>query len=266
MRPFIFSTICLILTMMLVGCTAYRHNPTIPQGKLMILTTDKDDSPTVPAPADSHRPEAIMPDRDARAKLRIYQAIYRLNLSFANIVANCRALRESGILGPKDTRLYQSFAQELQAEINSRLAGILESDESDDHARFGKVRDAYEKELRDPDDVFIHAEERRRETRKTTQETAALKSGKTLRTQQARPAKQNRPHLDSAASLALAKMMTQPATSCSGVTPNASQTRSSVKMVLGLSGLDHLPVAQAEAVTDHVLLAQFAVPCLRPES
>lgn len=104
-----------------------------------------------------------MPDRTAGAKLRIYHAIYRLNLSFANIVANCRALRESGILGPTDTRLYQSFAQELQADINSRLAGILESDESDDHARFGKVRDAYEKELRDPDDVFIHAEERRKE-------------------------------------------------------------------------------------------------------
>src|SRR4029077_4496853 len=104
-----------------------------------------------------------MPDRDAGTKLRIYHAIYRLNLSFANIVENCRALRKSGILGPEDTRLYQSFAQELQADINSRLASILENDESDDHARFGKVRDAYEKELRDPNDVFIHAEERRRE-------------------------------------------------------------------------------------------------------
>src|SRR5215472_10269103 len=104
-----------------------------------------------------------MPDRDARAKLLIYHAIYRLNLSFANIVANCGTLRESRILGREDTRLYQSFAQELQADINSRLAGILESDESNDHARFGKVRDAYEKELRDPDDVFIHAEERRKE-------------------------------------------------------------------------------------------------------
>jgi hypothetical protein len=29
--------------------------------------------------------------------------------------------------------------------------------------RFGKVRSAREKELRDPDDVFIHAEERRKE-------------------------------------------------------------------------------------------------------
>jgi len=35
--------------------------------------------------------------------------------------------------------------------------------ESHDQFRFGKARLAREKELRDPDDVFIHAEERRRE-------------------------------------------------------------------------------------------------------
>jgi hypothetical protein len=35
--------------------------------------------------------------------------------------------------------------------------------ESDDLARFGKARTAREKELRDPDDVFIEAEARRQE-------------------------------------------------------------------------------------------------------
>lgn len=104
-----------------------------------------------------------MADHDASAKLRIYHAIYRLSLSFANIVAHCRVLRESGILTREDAHLYQSSAQELQADINARLASILEIVESDDHARFGKVTLAYEKEIRDPDDVFIHAEERRKE-------------------------------------------------------------------------------------------------------
>ncbi len=104
-----------------------------------------------------------MADRDATGKLRIYHTIYRLNLSFANIVAHCRALQESGILGPKDSRLYQSFAQELQAEINQDLMSAMDEVESRDLFRFGKVRLAREKELRDPDDVFIHAEERRKE-------------------------------------------------------------------------------------------------------
>ena len=124
-----------------------------------------------------------MADRDARAKLAIYHTIYRLNLSFANIVANCRALGESGILGPRDTRLYQSYAQELQAEINEDVVAILDEVELRDMHRFGKARIAREKELRDPDDVFIHAEERRRELAKQGKKPPAFKSGKTLRSQ-----------------------------------------------------------------------------------
>ena len=140
-----------------------------------------------------------MPDRDARAKLATYHAIYRLNLSFANIVAHCRALGESGILGPEDTRLYQSFAQELQADINSRLAGILESDEADDHARFGKVRDAYEKELRDPDDVFIHAEERRKELARQGKKPPPLRTAKPFPSQPGAARKTKRSSSHSAA-------------------------------------------------------------------
>src|SRR5882672_12040155 len=124
-----------------------------------------------------------MPDRDARAKLRIYQTIYRLNLSFANIVANCRALGESGILKPKDTRLYESYAQELQAEINEEVVAIMDEVELRDMHRFGKARIAREKELRDPDDVFIHAEERRRELARQAKKPLALKRSKTLRAQ-----------------------------------------------------------------------------------
>lgn len=140
-----------------------------------------------------------MAERDASAKLRIYHTIYRLNLSFANIVVHCRALGESGILGSKDTKLYQSYAQELQAEINSHLASLLESDESDDHARFGKVRDARDKELRDPDDVFIHAEERRRELARQGKKPPPLKSRKTLPSQPGTARKTKRSSSHSAA-------------------------------------------------------------------
>jgi hypothetical protein len=47
--------------------------------------------------------------------------------------------------------------------MNQELLEILHSAELEDWSRYGKVRQAREKELRDPDDVFIHAEERRRE-------------------------------------------------------------------------------------------------------
>lgn len=51
----------------------------------------------------------------------------------------------------------------MQAEINQDVVEILDGIESHDMFRFGKVRSAREKELRDPDDVFIQAEERRQE-------------------------------------------------------------------------------------------------------
>jgi len=68
--------------------------------------------------------------------------------------------------GANSTRLYQAYAQELQTEINDETLQTVSSTESDDRNRFGRIRDARDKELRDPDDVFIHAEERRKELAK----------------------------------------------------------------------------------------------------
>lgn len=67
-----------------------------------------------------------MADRDAAGKLRIYHTIYRLNLSFTNIVEHCTALRGYGVFTAKFTRLYQSYAQELQAEINQDVLETLD--------------------------------------------------------------------------------------------------------------------------------------------
>jgi hypothetical protein len=102
-------------------------------------------------------------------KLLIYHTLYRLNLSFSSIVTRCATLQEAGIFTQKDTRLYRGYAQELQAEINELVLERMHSIELDDWGHFGKVRLAEEKRLRDPDDVFIHAEERRRELQRKKQ-------------------------------------------------------------------------------------------------
>ena len=107
-----------------------------------------------------------MADLDVTQKARIYRILYRLNLSFARIVALCRELQESGVTRPKFSKLHQAFAQELQAEINEEALDTIHARETDDVNRFGKIRDARGKELRDPDDVFIQAEERRKELAK----------------------------------------------------------------------------------------------------
>jgi hypothetical protein len=104
-----------------------------------------------------------MADLDVTKKLSVYHLLYRINLSFTNIVRRCRELDAARLFRPRYLRRFQGFAQELQSEINSELLETLSETEERDWTRFGKIRDAWEKYLRDPDDVFIHADERRRQ-------------------------------------------------------------------------------------------------------
>jgi hypothetical protein len=103
---------------------------------------------------------------DVTKKLLIYHTLYRLNLSFSNIVTRCRELHDAGGLSARSSKLFQGYTQELQAEINQELLEMMNATELDDWGRFGKIRQAEEKRLRDPDDVFIQAKERREELRK----------------------------------------------------------------------------------------------------
>jgi len=90
----------------------------------------------------------VMAVPDVTKKTRIYLAMARLNRSFENIVMQCDTLQESGVLKPKYRRLYQSFAQEIQGELNSEVLSTLHDVELDDWNRFGRVRDKWEKYLR----------------------------------------------------------------------------------------------------------------------
>jgi hypothetical protein len=99
-------------------------------------------------------------------KVEIYHTLYRLNRSFTAIVTYCQMLETTRFFPTKSLRNFQGYTQELQAEINQELLEILHGTELDDWNRYGKVRQAREKELADPDDVFIKAEERKKELAK----------------------------------------------------------------------------------------------------
>ena len=103
---------------------------------------------------------------DVNRKVEIYRTLHELNMAFAAIVGHCDALQRTGLFQSKAARLFPSFTQELQAELNQEFLENLHQLELDDWGRYGKARQHYEKHLRDPDDVFIHAEERRKELAK----------------------------------------------------------------------------------------------------
>jgi hypothetical protein len=103
---------------------------------------------------------------DVTKKLLIYHTLYRLNLSFSNIVTRCNTLQEAGIFSLKSTKLYQGLTQELQCEINGLLLETMHDIELEEWAHFGKVSQARDEELRDPDDLLLRATERKEESRK----------------------------------------------------------------------------------------------------
>ena len=103
---------------------------------------------------------------DVTQKADIYETLSSLNTAFAGIVQDLQKLQRSGPFKPKSAKLFSGLTQELQAEINQDFLEDLHQLELDDWGRYGKVRQRWEKHLRDPDDVFIHAEERKKQLAK----------------------------------------------------------------------------------------------------
>jgi hypothetical protein len=109
---------------------------------------------------------------DVNQKADIYETLSSLNLAFAGIVQHLQTLQQTGLFKSKVAKLFPSFALELQAEFNQEFLEDLHQLELDDWNRYGKAREKWEKYLRDPDDVFIHAEERKKQLAKQRKKTA----------------------------------------------------------------------------------------------
>lgn len=108
---------------------------------------------------------------DVTQKTEVYETLSSLNRAFAGIVQHLEKLQRSGPFKPKSAKLFCGLTQELQSEINQDFLEDLHQLELDDWNRYGKVRDARDKELRDPDDVFIHAKEREKQLAKQRKRT-----------------------------------------------------------------------------------------------
>jgi hypothetical protein len=99
-------------------------------------------------------------------KTELYRMLYRVNNGFTSVVEQLRQFEATGMFSGKDFRTFQANAQELQAEINDTILETMQPIEERDTARFERIRMAREKELRDPNDVFLQAEERRQELKR----------------------------------------------------------------------------------------------------
>ena len=116
------------------------------------------------------------PRLTSREREEVYRLLFLLNRSFDFIVQHLDTLQKTGLPKSKVAKLFSRFAQELQTEFNQQFLEDLHQIELDDWGEYGKARQKYEKHLRDPDDVFIHAKERRKQLAKQRKKSKRIKS------------------------------------------------------------------------------------------
>jgi hypothetical protein len=85
---------------------------------------------------------------DVTGKARTYHTLAQMSSSFSSIVRYCEDLEQAGVLTPRYKRRFQAFALEVQAEINGEILEYMNRIEMDDWARFGRIREKWEKYLR----------------------------------------------------------------------------------------------------------------------
>jgi hypothetical protein len=103
---------------------------------------------------------------DGTQKADVYETLSSLNMAFAGIIQHLQTLQRTGLFKSKAAKLFPGFALELQAEFNQEFLENLHQLELDDWGRYGKARQRWEKHLRDPDDVLLEAEERKKQLAK----------------------------------------------------------------------------------------------------
>ena len=81
-------------------------------------------------------------------RLRIYEAIFRLNRSFHLIVCRLSELGKFRSFNPRTLAELRGLTQEMQVEINHQLLAKLNLIEADDWHAFGKVRIRRDKRLK----------------------------------------------------------------------------------------------------------------------
>ena len=96
--------------------------------------------------------------RHTLQKLHVYETLHTLNQGFENILAGLRSLQQFPFLRSEFLREFQVMVEETRACINFELVEAMHSREQDDWARFGRLRQQWEKRYRDPQDVLIEAQ------------------------------------------------------------------------------------------------------------
>src|SRR5205807_1379386 len=115
-------------------------------------------------------PETTPIWRPLPTKLRAYEAVYWLNRSFEAALLSLERIEHLGMFRLEYLNEYKVRVEHTRAQANRELIDTLHEYEMDDTARFDRMEREWEKQRRDPDDVFFHARDRKQEIKEQIRE------------------------------------------------------------------------------------------------
>lgn len=99
-------------------------------------------------------------------KLRIYESLFLLNQGVDYVVALLRGMEKLPFAEKESLQSAVVEIEEVRCDMNADFTEHLADSERFDEGRFSKQRRDYEKQWRDPDDVYLEAERREEERKK----------------------------------------------------------------------------------------------------
>jgi hypothetical protein len=99
-------------------------------------------------------------------KLRIYESLFLFNQGVDHVVALLRSMEKFSFADKEELQSAQAEIEEVRCDMNADFTEHLADSERFDEGRFSKQRRDYEKQWRDPDDVYIDVERREEERKK----------------------------------------------------------------------------------------------------
>jgi len=97
------------------------------------------------------------------AKTRLYESLYALNRGFEITLLSLERLEQLGMFRLEFLNAFKISLEYTRARANGELMETLSQFELEQLGHFGVLEEAWQKQILDPDDVFLAAEDRKQE-------------------------------------------------------------------------------------------------------
>lgn len=103
-------------------------------------------------------PSELLPVREY-----VFQSLTKTNVSFEKLIANLEALQHVSFFPSSTLADYANVICRIRSEINVLLVEVITDREMSNALYYDRLCSKREKELKDPDDVLLDAEQRKKE-------------------------------------------------------------------------------------------------------